>query len=221
LAQEIENVTRRLARTEANTTALPDPPQNSTGERDDGMSPLPPDHYIEVWLDDQLKYFRHEAVRLEKFLEGLQLGIIGVGVIGTLLAAIHLDLWVTLTTVIVAALTTFLSYRRIDFTLTNYNQTAIDLENIKGWWTALRPDEQVDPLNVDALVEYTERALETELSGWTQRMQDALAELRKAQEKGPDQLAEVQEKKADDKEAAGAGRAAPTEGSRLVIATRQ
>ena len=71
----------------------------------------------------------------------------------------------------------------MESTLTNYNQTAIDLENIKGWWTALLPDEQGDPLNVDALVENTEKVLSTELGGWTQRMQDSLANLRKDQEK--------------------------------------
>jgi len=102
---------------------------------------------------------------------------------------------------------TYLSYRGVDSTLTNYSQTATDLENIKGWWTALRPDEQGDPSNVDALVQHTEQVLATELSGWTQRMQDALANLRKDQEK-----------EANDKGTGGAGR---TEGGpSLVVAVR-
>ena len=55
LAKAIEDVTRRLARSEANTMALPIysgpiPPQYATGEGDDGMSPLPPDCYINVRL---------------------------------------------------------------------------------------------------------------------------------------------------------------------------
>ena len=212
LAKAIEDVTRRLARSEANTTALPIysgpiPPQYATGEGDDGMSPLLPDRYIEVRLDDQLKFFRKKAVALDTLLERLQWGILGVGGLGTLLAAIGLDLWVALTTAIATALATYLSYRGVDSTLTNYNQTAIDLENIKGWWTALRPDEQGDPSNVDALVQHTEQVLATELGGWTQRMQDALANLRKDQEK-----------EADDKTADDAGR---TEGGpSLVVAAR-
>jgi SMODS and SLOG-associating 2TM effector domain 1 len=113
------------------------------------MSPLAPDHYIEVRLGDQLKFFRKKAVALDTLLERLQWGILGVGGLGTLLAAIGSDLWVALTAAIAAALRTYMSYPGVDSTLTNYNQTAIDLENIKGWWTALRPDEQGDPSNVD------------------------------------------------------------------------
>lgn len=212
LAKAIEDVTRRLARSEANTTALPIysgpiPPQYAAADGDDGMSPLVPDRYIAVRLDDQLKFFRKKAVTLDTLLERLQWGILGVGGLGTLLAAIGFDLWVTLTTAIAAALGTYLSYRGVDSTLTNYNQTAIDLENIKGWWTALRPDEQGDPSNVDTLVQHTEQVLATELSGWTQRMQDTLANLRKDQEK-----------EADDKTADGAGRSEG--GPNLVVATR-
>jgi hypothetical protein len=116
------------------------------------MSPLAPDRYIDVRLDDQLKFFRKKAIALDTLLERLQWGILGVGGLGTLLAAIGFDRWVTLTTAIATALGTYLSYRGVDPTLTNHNQTAIDLENIKGCWTALRPDEQGDPSNVDALV---------------------------------------------------------------------
>jgi hypothetical protein len=188
LAKALEDVTGPLARSEANTTALPMyagpiPPQSAAVEGDDGMSPLTPDRYIDVRLDDQLRFFRKKAIVLETVLEWLQWGILGVGGLGTLLAAIGFDLWVTLTTAVATALGTYLSYRAVDSTLTNYNQTAIDLENIKGWWTALRPDEQGDPSNVDLLVQHTEQTLATELSGWTQRMQDALTNLRKDQEK--------------------------------------
>jgi hypothetical protein len=202
LAKAIEDVTRRLARSEANTTALPIysgpiPPLYAAGEGDDGMSPLAPDRYIEVRLDDQLRFFRKKAVTLDTLLERLQWGILGAGGLGTLLAAISFDLWVTLTTAVAAALGAYLSYRGVDSTLTNYNQTAIDLENIKGWWTALRPDEQGDPANVDALVQHTEEVLATEISGWTQRMQDALSNLRKDQEKEADDR-KPREEQADD-----------------------
>ena len=221
LAKAIEDITRRLARSEANTTALPIysdpiPPRYAAGEGDDGMSPLAPDRYIDVRLDDQLKFFRKKAVTLDTLLERLQWGILGVGGLGTLLAAIGFDLWVTLTTAIATALGAYLSYRGVDSTLTNYNQTAIDLENIKGWWTALRPDEQGDPANVDALVQHTEQVLATELSGWTQRMQDALADLRKDREKESDDLRKASEKPADNVGAASASRA---EGRPSLVAT--
>ena len=55
---------------------------------------------------------------LDTLLERLQWGILGVGGLGTLLAAIGFDLWVALTTAVAAALATYLSYRGVDSTLT-------------------------------------------------------------------------------------------------------
>jgi hypothetical protein len=67
-------------------------------------------------------------------------------------------------------------------TLTTYNQTAIDVENVIGWWQALTPEAQADPANVDKLVEHGEKVMESEMAGWVQKMQDALVELRKDDE---------------------------------------
>ena len=192
LAQAVEDATRRLARTEANTTALriyggPIPPKYAAPPDDDGLSPLTPDRYIQVRLDDQLAFMRGRTATHEKLLQRLQWIIIGAGGVGTFLAALHAEIWIALTTAVTTALATYLGYRQVEATLTTYNQTATDLDNIKGWWIALQPQEQGDPANIQALVQHTEQALKTELAGWANRMQDALAQLRKAQEKQPDE----------------------------------
>jgi hypothetical protein len=41
----------------------------------------------------------------------------------------------------------------------------------------------MQPKNVDLLVEHTEKMLESELTGWVQQIQNALAELREKQVK--------------------------------------
>ena len=43
---------------------------------------------------------------------------------------------------------------------------------------------QTKPKNIDQLAEVTEKVLETELSGWVQRMENALAQLKVEEEKG-------------------------------------
>jgi hypothetical protein len=72
------------------------------------------------------------------------------------------------------------------------------------------------------LVRLTEQALATELSGWTQRMTDALDNLRKDQEKEAqdalDNLRKDQEKEANDKGTESAGRSEG--GPSLVVAVR-
>ena len=82
------------------------------------------------------------------------------------------------------ALTTSLGYRQLEETLVRYNQSAADLANVRDWWTKLSPAAKRNPKNIDQLVEVTEKVLETELSGWVQRMENALAQLKAEEEKG-------------------------------------
>jgi len=188
LALKVEDVTRRLARTEVNTAAFEPylgtipPAMFAAGTADDGLSLLSPERYLAIRVADQLRYYRRSALKLHRALVAWQGAILVLGGLGTLLAALNQPVWVAVTIAAVTAVTTHLGYRQVEATLTTYNQTATDLENVKGWWQALSPDEQADPVNVDKLVEHGEKVLESEHDGWVQKMQDALASLRKDQE---------------------------------------
>ena len=185
LSKAIEDITRRLARTEANTTALPVytgpiPPVNAASARDDGLSFLGTDQYVRMRLEDQLAFYRRKTVTLEVQLQRLQYAVLGAGGAGTLLAALGDSwvIWITLTTALAAAFMSYLGYRQTETTLTGYNQTATDLDNLLSWWTSLQPEEQSLRANVEALASHTEQVLSDELAGWTQRMTDALEKLR-------------------------------------------
>jgi len=107
-----------------------------------------------------------------------------VGALGTLLAALGNEwvAWIALTSAVASALLAYVGYKQFDTTLTSYNQTATDLQNLQAWWTALLPDEQAQPENVDKLVATTETVLATEQDGWAQSMTNALASLRTQQD---------------------------------------
>jgi hypothetical protein len=193
LAQRVEDVTRRVMSTEVNTSSLipyrgAKFPPDMGGEEgaDDGFTTLTPDRYVQVRLGDQLAYYQRKAVRLEGQLKVVQWSIYIIGGMGTLLAAINQQIWIALTTAVAAALTTYLSYQQTESSLIKYNQAATDLANVKSWWTALPAEDQGKQENVDALVDHTEKILQSELDGWVQQMQNALAELRKGQEKAPE-----------------------------------
>lgn len=194
LAQRVEDITRRTMRTEVNVSALKPydkqkgfPPDMYAAQGgDDGLSVLTPNRYVQVRLGDQLAYYKRRAVKLERQLKFVQWSIFVVGGLGTLLAAINRQVWIALTTAVAAALTTFLSYKQTESTLMKYNQAWTDLGNVKAWWTALPPEEQAKSANVTTLVDHTEQVLQSELDGWVQQMQNALAELRKGQEKAPE-----------------------------------
>ena len=188
LAEAVEAITRRLSRTEANTMALPVysgpiPPVNTASPRDDGMGLLSTDQYVALRLEDQLIYYRKKTVTLEKELAQLQIYVLLAGAAGTLLAALggHFVIWVALTTAVAGAVMSYLAYRQTESTLTGYNQTATDLDNILSWWTSLEPEEQALRANIEALATHTEQVLADELASWTQRMTDALEKLRETQ----------------------------------------
>lgn len=185
----LEPVSRRLMQTDVNHGALtpyhgPLPPKEVAQESDDGFSFLTPERYIELRLEDQLKYYSGKTPKLEKQMKQMQVAILTAGGAGTLLAAVHAELWVALTTAMATALTTSLASRQLEETLVRYNQSAADLANLRDWWTKLSPAAKRNPNNIDQLVEVTEKVLETELSGWVQRMENALAQLKAEEEKG-------------------------------------
>jgi hypothetical protein len=194
LALRIEEITRRTMRTEVNASSLvsyakePGFPRGpgAAGGDDDGLSFLSPGHYLKIRLDNQLVYFRRKARQLDKQLKWLSWLTFIVGGIGTYLAAVGQQVWIALSTALVAAMGSYLGYRQTESTLTKYNQAATDLSNVRAWWHALPPGQQLQQANIDSLVEHTEQVLQAESDGWVQQMQNALADLHKKTPLGPE-----------------------------------
>jgi hypothetical protein len=162
----------------------PPPPKMDVAQNnDDGFSFLTAERYIELRLEDQLNYYSNKTPKLEKQMKRMQVAILVAGGAGTLLAAVGAQLWVALTTALATALTASIASRQLDETLVRYNQSAADLANVRDWWTKLSPAAKRNPKNIDQLVEVTEKVLETELSGWVQRMENALAQLKVEEQK--------------------------------------
>ena len=186
LAHKIETISRQLMQTEVNHAALFAVEENNSFQHhstdgDDGLSFLTPRQYIALRLEDQLTFYILRTMSYEKELNRTQAAILVAGGVGTFLAAVGLELWVALTTSLTAALAAYLQHRQTENLLVRYNQAATDLQNIKNWWIALPPNEQARPEIIRQLVEYTEKVLENEQTGWMQEMRDALSGLRDKQ----------------------------------------
>ncbi len=184
LYHKLEQLDQELMQSDVVTSALPEytdvvPPRSVTKRGDDGRSLLTPQRYIYLRLDEQLEYYRKNSLRLERQGQRLQWWAIGIGALGTFLAAVGLVLWVALTTAIVTAVTAYLHYEQTENKLVRYNHAASNLDNIKMWWASLSTDARADPQNVRRMVETTERILEEESRSWLQQMRDALANLSK------------------------------------------
>jgi hypothetical protein len=186
LASRLAAITRKVMATAVNEAALPPytgpipPPYHDSDALDDGISDLDVNQYITFRLGDQLKYFAGKTQALEQQLRRLWWLIYAIGGLGTLLAAQGDARWIALTTAVAAAVTGYLEYQQIEYTLIKYNQARSDLESIRSWWQGLTSAEHSDPRNVGLLVTQTERVLEHEFSGWVQQMQDKLEALQAA-----------------------------------------
>ncbi len=143
---------------------------------------LPPDRYIVERVEHQINFYKNRSAKLARRLTLWQWAILALGATSTLLAALHLEFTITITTAAATALATYLEYTQVSNTLKQYNHAILALTNIYNWWVALGAD-QADQDNIDKLVDHVETTLQSEQAGWIQQMQTALTELREQQAK--------------------------------------
>ena len=188
IADKVKQLNSHLMQTEVKMSAMKIydgnlPPQYSVAENDDGFTMLSPERYIKMRLEDQLSYYQDKTTKLEHQWTVLQWCIYGLGGIGTLLAARGFELWIALTTGLVAAFTTYLGYHQVEERLTKYNQAAVNLTNILNWWTALSTSDQMKQNNIDKLISSTETSLGSEFNEWVKQMQETMVALKEQEEK--------------------------------------
>ena len=181
LAERLTDFSRRLMRTEANESALrpytgPNPPAMFAAEaRDDGFSPLTPQEYLRIRIDDQLNYYIKKTNKLEKQLRPRQWWILIFGAAGALLAALggYFQLWLPLTVSLVSAITAYLEYQQVEQSLVKYNGAMTSLNNISDRWKAIQERGPLTNPQIISMVEEVERQLQSEFQGWVQQMQVA------------------------------------------------
>lgn len=194
LFEQLRSISQRTMRTEVNHSALIPydktkgfpPYMLAASGQDDGFSLLSPDQYIRFRLDDQLRYYRTKTRTLDRDVRILYYLSFIVAGGATLLTVSGNQVWIAVTTAIIAGIGTYLGYSQLEITIVKYNQGKTDLESIKTWWLALNAEEQAKQENFDSLVKHTEQTVKSEIDGWVRQMQNSLTELNKAQEKQVD-----------------------------------
>jgi hypothetical protein len=177
LAASLQEISSNLAQSEVNRSSLPHQQVDDQAR----LTLLSAEQFLVARVEDQRAYFVKTTAKLYKRLRRLQLWVLVAGGLGTLLAAIKLDVWVALTTALATALTTKIETDQVENSLVQYNVALTNLNNIKSWWTALTPWEKTRRKNIDLLVDQTEKTLERETAGWVQQMQSALDKLTEKQ----------------------------------------
>lgn len=184
LAAAVTAISGRLMDTEILATSLLPyggqlPPAGSAAADDDGFSDLSPATYLRWRLADQQAFFKHKSLTLDRRHRRFQWAISTLGGLGTLLAAIGLEIWVPVSVGLATALASYLELRNTETNLAGYNRAALELDNILTWWSGLPPAKKEKAASFAALIDRTEALLASENSTWAQGMQDALAHLAK------------------------------------------
>jgi hypothetical protein len=186
LASRLDKIQTRLVHGEGGTGSLaayagPLPPDaDRTG--DDGLEPLDAERYLELRVEDQMRYYQNRIRLLDRRRIALQtLAILASGA-GALVAAVGAEIWVALTAAASAAPLAYLAHLQVDNTIVAYNQSAARLEGVLRWWHG-RPPEGRTPQAFGELVAETEAGMAAERGGWVEQMTEALRELQTRQEK--------------------------------------
>jgi SLOG in TRPM, prokaryote/SMODS and SLOG-associating 2TM effector domain 1/Protein of unknown function (DUF4231) len=155
-----------------------DQEQRERRKPDNRLAPLTPAGYVEHRISSQIEYYLRTARKQERQARWLRVLALAFGGIGTLLAALGLQIYVAATTSLIAVYTTLVESRQLETAVTFYNQAAADLSSIRAWWHALPPSQQDTQETIDRLVERAERIMRAEHIGWVQEMQDAMTQFR-------------------------------------------
>ena len=154
------------------------PPQMYGAEADDdGFKRLGSSDYVEMRVGDQLAYYRGKVADMDVLRSRLQVLTLVAGGVGTLLAAVGLEVWIGLTTAIAGGAIAHLGYLQVDNTVVAYNRAVAQLGALRRdvrAGGARRPD-------LETLVTRGETILVTELGGWVEQMTEALEQLQEEQ----------------------------------------
>ncbi|MEM7769089.1 MAG: DUF4231 domain-containing protein [Cyanobacteria bacterium P01_A01_bin.37] len=185
LARRVKQIGKRVMETQVNMSELEIydykkeglPPVYGVAPGDDGFSNLTADQYIHWRIEDQFDYYRSKAKRLAKELQLFQWSIYIIGGLGTLLAAVQMEIWVAVTSAMVAALGSFLEFKRVETNLIGMNLAASDLYDARAWWRALSESAKQQEANKATLVKNAEGIIQGENSSWLTEMREALSEV--------------------------------------------
>lgn len=184
VSASLTSIGQRLMRTEVNESALwpyddqIPPKMYGAAEKDDGFSPMSPEDYIKIRINEQINFYSGRTNKLEKQLQPRQWMILLFGALGSLLAALggNFQYWIPLTVAIVSALTAYLEYQQVSQTIIKYNQALTKLTNLADNWVAYTKKQQEDPMVITRLVDQAEQVMQSEHLGWVQQMQTTRSE---------------------------------------------
>lgn len=148
------------------------PPSLPAG--DDGFSSLWADEYAAYRLENQLARFKAEAARLDKRLRGLRAAAAGFAVLGVLLAAAGLEMWVAVAVPLLIAAGGLIDADRLEERRARRRLVVSDLEAARLWWRTLSPGQRHLQENVERLIALTESALAAQALPWSGSLPEGL-----------------------------------------------
>jgi hypothetical protein len=179
LADHLRGIQTRLMHTEASSGLLPPyeehlPPLVGDAS-DDGSRQLRPEDYLELRIEDQMRYYQRRLREFARRRTVLRTVAVAASAAGALVAAAGAQIWVALTTAVAAAAIAYMAHLQVDNTIVVYNQSLARLEGLLRSWHQ-HAGHTPPPHAFDKLVHDTEAVLTAEHWAWVEQMSEAVRE---------------------------------------------
>lgn len=185
LNERLADIQRQLYKAEGGELVLTPykgalPPYYYPGDpnSDAGYADLGGMEYLRYRLDDQLQWHQRKVLRFQRERRNLQIFILGMGGLGTLLAALDggWSVWVALTAALASAFSGWDQLRNLDDTMRNYSKVILELNITRNTWLNLELNERTTS-EFQRMVRSTEEVLWSQNAEYIRSMQEALAGL--------------------------------------------
>ena len=169
LSERYRAITERLQSTPIGETALDRRPLVHAKERDyavndedDGFSVLSPDTYIKLRLEPAMDWYANVTNLMDRANKTMAIIVIIMSATGTGLAVFGLEIYISVTTSVSAALMTLTESLGYEPRIMANNRANSRIYEVLGWWKSRSPIEQANPQKFSKLVRVCERALSNE-----------------------------------------------------------
>jgi hypothetical protein len=174
-----QSISDRLANSDVGISSLhphvgPSVPPVDLLAKDDHVSDLTPEEYVEKRLMKQLRLYHAKTYYRERTFKLLMWTVYVIGGVGTLLAAFEFDIWIAVTTALIQLLQSHMDYTQSESLVVSYTQAAISLDGIRAWWESLSLTKKSMPEQFAKLVEDTEGTIDAERARYLSKLSRAI-----------------------------------------------
>ena len=135
-------------------------------EKDDFYSPMPPERYIEIRLEETLSFYRRRIPKYARSRNILKLTLFVLSAAASALSAYNEPVWALVVTTAAACFTSWSEFSDIASKTQRYTQAIVQLVNLLSFWKSLPEVDRASVNTIKHLVQRGEGIISDERVAW-------------------------------------------------------